>query len=230
MVSAIKGKGLIPLEAMVKFVRVAHIYEQKDVMEMIGERVIQATQESSDPLVIGRGKALQLMIAMELLVGANKRVTSAKEGTSKRGLSAGGGSVGTRGSVSLRDGSPGPVKFPVKVSVSSTGDGKGEGKGGRGGMGEGEGGRRGEGGRGGKGEGEGGRRGKGEGGKGEGKAAGKEEKRMSPKIDVSVTPPPRSARKERGLSSRGKEVKGSAGKGEEGGLTVTEGGKESPIS
>lgn len=79
MESAIKGKCLIPLEAMVRFIRMAHIYEQKDVMEILGEKVIEATQLSSDPLMVARGKALQLMIAMELLVGAHKMISSAKQ-------------------------------------------------------------------------------------------------------------------------------------------------------
>lgn len=108
MESAVKGKSHIPLQAMVKFIRMAHIYEQKDVMEVLGEKVIEATQESSDPLMVARGKALQLMIAMELLIGMNQRILSGKDGSNKRGSSALGrghsASVG-RGSLSIRDGS-----------------------------------------------------------------------------------------------------------------------------
>lgn len=115
MESAIKGKCVIPLEAMVKFVRLAHIYEQKDVMELLGEKIIEITQESSSPLMVGRGKALQLMIAMELLIGLSKRTSSAKQGENKRGVSAGGrvrsASVG-RASVSMKEESAGGARSP----------------------------------------------------------------------------------------------------------------------
>lgn len=124
-----KGKGLIPLEAMVKFVRMAHIYEQKDIMELVGENVIDATQESPDPLMVGRGKALQLMIAMELLVGLSKRISSAKA-SSKRGVSGGGRprstSVG-RASLSIKEGSAGGVQTPRKGKVEGNGGSMGKG-------------------------------------------------------------------------------------------------------
>ena len=131
MESAVKGKSHIPLLAMVKFIRVAHIYEQKDVMEILGEKVIEAAQESSDPLMVARGKALQLMIAMELLLEVNRRILSGKDGTNKRGASAAGrGSAsGGRGSLSLRDGSA-----SVRMPTSPRG-GKGEGDGGPAGKG-----------------------------------------------------------------------------------------------
>lgn len=93
MEATVQDKITVPLQALVKFVRIAHIYEQKDVMEILGERIIQATQMSDDQLVISMGKALQLMLAMELLSNAHKRCVSATThggggGTRKRGPSA----------------------------------------------------------------------------------------------------------------------------------------------
>lgn len=98
MEAAIQDKSIIPLEAMIKFVRVAHIYEQKDVMEVLGEKVIQATQVSDNQLIISQGKALQLMLAMELLSNAHKRcVTSGTtHATSKRNATSA-GTCGRRG-------------------------------------------------------------------------------------------------------------------------------------
>lgn len=72
------GRSHIPLEAIVKFVRMAHIYEQKEVLEILGEKVVDETQHSTDLLMVSRGKALQLMLAMELLSGAQKRCASSK--------------------------------------------------------------------------------------------------------------------------------------------------------
>lgn len=138
---AMKGKSLIPLEAMVKFVRIAHMYEQKDVMELLGERVIEATQVSSDSLLVSRGKGLQLMLAMELLASAQKKI---REGpASKRGLSSttygggkgkGDGTSAGKGSASVggREGSVGKTSPPGgggKVNGSAGKGGKGGGKG-----------------------------------------------------------------------------------------------------
>lgn len=78
MDSAVKGRSHIPLEAIAKFVRMAHIYEQKEVLEVLGEKVVDETQHSTDLLMVSRGKALQLMLAMELLSGAQKRCASSK--------------------------------------------------------------------------------------------------------------------------------------------------------
>lgn len=139
--TAVKGKCLIPLEAMVKFVRVAHIYEQKDVMELLGEKVIEATQASDDQLMVGRGKALQLMIAMELLVGSQKRILSAKQGvtvTNKRGVSATtrgfSASVG-RASMSAgrEESAPGRGRMPACPQEGRGGKKEGDGGGGKGG-------------------------------------------------------------------------------------------------
>ena len=65
----------LPLEAMIKFVRIAHIYQQKDVIEVLGEKIIQATQRSNNTMIVSRGKALQLMLAMELLTKARQCVS-----------------------------------------------------------------------------------------------------------------------------------------------------------
>lgn len=92
--SAIQGKDHIPLEAMAKFVRLAHIYEQKDVLELLAESVIEELQSSSNELVVCRGKALQLMLAMELLEMSYKNYKTSLQrpavppSTSKRATSA----------------------------------------------------------------------------------------------------------------------------------------------
>lgn len=124
MKSAIEGNSCIPLEALVKFVRIAHIYEQKEVMEFLGERVIQVTQASPNQLIIGSGKALQLMLAMEMLAGAQKSCISAsthKGGVGRKGVSSGQGgrrqscAVGKIGELGGKSGQLSPLIRAAKV-------------------------------------------------------------------------------------------------------------------
>ncbi len=136
--SAMEGKDHIPLDAMTKFIRLAHIYEQKDILELLGERVIEETQSSSNEIIVSRGKALQLMLAMELLVNAHRRYMLAAQGnvpaTSKRAAS---GMQGGRGG--KVEGESATVVKGVKGesgrSSASQGKRKGEAGGGGGGGG-----------------------------------------------------------------------------------------------
>lgn len=104
MEAAMRDDSPLPLEAMVKFVRVAHIYQQKEVMEILGEKVIQATQLSNNHIVVCRGKALQLMLAMELLSKARMVAsdTGPPQGAPRRAGMVSGRAVGAA-SASQRD-------------------------------------------------------------------------------------------------------------------------------
>lgn len=106
MESAIEGADTIPLDAMVRFVRLAHMYDQRDVMEICGEKVIYLTQISDDEVMVAKGKALQVMLAMELLVNAHHKyvISATQGGPTRRGTSGSlgqakgrGGSGGTHG-------------------------------------------------------------------------------------------------------------------------------------
>lgn len=99
MESAIEGADTIPLDAMVRFVRLAHMYDQRDVMEICGERVIHLTQISDDEVMVAKGKALQVMLAMELLVNAHHKyvISATQGGVMRRGTSGSMGQVKGRG-------------------------------------------------------------------------------------------------------------------------------------
>ena len=104
---AIKDEDYIPLEAMARFMRLAHMYEHKEVFEMVVERVIQLCINAKDnKILVCKGKALQLLLAMDLLSAMHRKCNPS---ASPRVVSGGGkvinescfGSGGIKSSVYL---------------------------------------------------------------------------------------------------------------------------------
>lgn len=68
-------------------------------MEICGERVIHLTQISDDEVMVAKGKALQVMLAMELLVNAHHKyvISATQGGVARRGTSGSAGQAKARG-------------------------------------------------------------------------------------------------------------------------------------
>ncbi len=75
----VTGEDEVPVSALVRFVRLSHSYDQREVFELLAERVVEAAMASPEPGVRAKGKCLELIMAADSLTSARKRPRTADE-------------------------------------------------------------------------------------------------------------------------------------------------------